>query len=318
MGKFTDQEFLELWNKHKSVSAIAKETGLDIRSLGRRRRNIEEKMNVTLKAYSNVAMAKPDKARVKLGTIDGTIIVFSDAHFWPGHRTTAFKGLLWALKALKPVAVVCNGDAFDGATISRFPRISWTKAPSIVEELRACADALKEIEEAAKAAYYPVRLVWPLGNHDSRLESRLSANAPEFEGVAGFQLRDHFPAWEPCWSCWPTDDVVIKHRYKSGVHATHNNTVNSGVSIVTGHLHSLKVTPFDDYKGTRWGVDTGCLADTRGPQFIDYLEDSPTNWRSGFAVLTFRDGQLLGPEVARKYSDDLLDFRGQIIDVSDY
>jgi len=318
MTKLTDHEFVELWQKHRSVAVIAKATGMDQRSLNRRRKSIENKLNITLNPQRPPAGAKPDKARVQLGTIDGTIIVFSDAHFWPGHRTTAFQGLLWAIRELKPTAVICNGDAFDGATISRYPRISWSKAPSIVEELRACAEALKEIEEAAKAAYYPVKLVWPLGNHDSRLESRLSANVSEFEGVAGFQLKDHFPNWEMCWSCWPTDDVVIKHRYRGGVHATHNNTVNSGVSIVTGHLHSLKVTPFDDYKGTRWGVDTGCLADTRGPQFVDYLEDSPTNWRSGFAVLTFKGGQLLGPEVARKSSDGLLDFRGQIIDVSEF
>ena len=96
------------------------------------------------------------------------------------------------------------------------------------------------------------------------------------------------------------------------------NTVNAGTSVVTGHLHSLKVTPFDDYRGTRWGVDTGTLADTNGPQFIDYMEDAPANWRSGFAVLTIKDGELLWPEVVRKHSEDTLDFRGRLIDVSSY
>jgi hypothetical protein len=34
--------------------------------------------------------------------LDGTVIVFSDAHFIPGQRSTAFKGLLWAIQEFKP------------------------------------------------------------------------------------------------------------------------------------------------------------------------------------------------------------------------
>jgi hypothetical protein len=39
------------------------------------------------------------------------------------------------------------------------------------------------------------------------------------------------------------DSVMVKHRWKGGIHATHNNAVESGVSFCTGHLHSAKVTP---------------------------------------------------------------------------
>jgi hypothetical protein len=108
--------------------------------------------------------------------------------------------------------------------------------------------------------------------------------------------------------------VIIKHRYKGGVHATHNNTVNAGVSVVTGHLHSLKVTPFSDYNGCRYGVDTGTLAETDGPQFT-YAEINPSNHRSGFAVLNFFNGQLLWPELVHRFSEDHIEFRGEVIDV---
>jgi hypothetical protein len=158
-------------------------------------------------------------------------------------------------------------------------------------------------------------LIWTLGNHDARFENRLAANAPQYEFVKGFSLKDHFPTWHPCWSCWPTETVAVKHRWKGGVHATHNNTVNSGVSIVTGHLHSLKVTPFADYNGNRFGVDTGTLAEPNGPQFENYLEDSPTNWRSGFAVLTFHNSRLMWPELAHKWAEGKIEFRGKIHDV---
>lgn len=262
--------------------------------------------------YSHIEPRK-SSAWLDLSVSDGVVIVFSDAHFWPGVRTTAFRGLLHMIHELKPVAVICNGDAFDGASISRHARIGWDSKPTVIEELKTCQQRLGEIEEAAKGA----RLIWPLGNHCARFETFLAANAPQYENVPGFTLKDHFPAWAPCWAARINESVVVKHRYKGGVHATHNNTVNAGTSIVTGHLHSLKVTPFDDYKGTRWGVDTGTLAEADGPQFVDYLEASPTNWRSGFAVLTFNKGKMLWPELVHARPDGLLDFRGQLIDVSD-
>lgn len=320
--KLTDQEFIEAWNKYRSGEKMASALGMSTGSLMQRRRAIELRYKIKLETaskpglYEHHQTAHKHSARYEAGIENGTVLVFSDAHFWPGIRTTAFKGLLWAIDELKPKAVVCNGDAFDGASISRFPRIGWDSKPSVIQELKACEASLGEIEETAKKARHNVKLIWPLGNHDARFENRLAQNASEFEGVKGFHLKDHFPAWQPCWSTWLTDDVVVKHRYKGGIHATHNNTVGGGKSIVTGHLHSLKVTPYTDYNGTRYGVDTGTLADIEGPQFVDYLEDSPTNWRSGFVVLTFVNGEMLWPEIVAKHSEGKIQFRGEIIDVS--
>lgn len=310
----SDEEFLRLWEMHKSPTILSKITGVSVRNTHIRRRNLEKKYKLNLSAETKSIHV--DKARHQAGLTDGIALVFSDAHFWPGIRTTAFKGLLWAINTLKPHVVVANGDIFDGASISRFPRIGWTHRPNVKKELDACQEAMKEIEDACHKARHHTQLVWPLGNHDSRFETRLAQAAPEFENVSGTNLKDHFPKWHPCWTCWLSDDVVIKHRYKSGIHAAHNNTMNAGATVVTGHLHSLKVTPFSDYGGTRWGVDTGTLAETDGPQFLDYLEDNPVNWRSGFAVLTMKNGKLLWPELVSKHDEGMIDFRGSLIDVS--
>jgi hypothetical protein len=245
--------------------------------------------------------------------LDGTVIVFSDAHFIPGQRSTAFKGLLWAIQEFKPKAVICNGDAFDGSTISRHD-ITDQPQISVIQELKACQGALGEIEEAAKAARHNVKLLFTWGNHDIRFGNRLAQHAPQFKEVLGFKLTDHIPDWDFCWAVWATDQCIIKHRYKGGIHATHNNAVSSGVSICTGHLHSLKVTPFSDYNGVRYGVDTGTLAETDGPQFT-YAELNPNNHRSGFVVLNFFNGELLWPEIVAKHSEDHIQFRGDVIDV---
>jgi hypothetical protein len=318
--KVSDKEFIELWNAHKSAAKVAKILQTVETAVYKRRRNLENRYKIKLESdnvraqhYEHLHTAHLYKSRHQMGIENGTVLVFSDAHFWPGIRTTAYNGLLWAIKELKPKAIINNGDAFDGASISRHPRIGWDSTPSVIEELKACEMALGEIEDAAGRG---TKLVWCLGNHDARFENRLAANAPEFQGVKGFSLKDHFPKWHACWAAWVTENVVVKHRYKGGIHATHNNTVGGGKSIVTGHLHSLKVTPYSDYNGTRYGVDTGTLADTTGPQFEDYLESNPVNWRSGFAVLTFHDGKMLWPEVVHSWSDGRIEFRGKVIDVS--
>jgi hypothetical protein len=111
------------------------------------------------------------------------------------------------------------------------------------------------------------------------------------------------------------NDVCIKHRWKGGVHATHNNTLGAGTSIVTGHLHSLKVSAYTDYNGTRYGVDTGTLAEIDGDMFMNYTEDNPKNWRSGFAVLSFHKGKLLPPELVEVIEDGMVAFRGQVYEV---
>lgn len=100
-----------------------------------------------------------------------------------------------------------------------------------------------------------------------------------------------------------------RHPADHRIHATYNNALKGGLTIVTGHLHRLAVTPWADYNGRRYGVDTGTLADPLGPQF-EYLENNPTPWCSGFAVLTFRDGQLLPPELV-EVIDGTAYFRGQ-------
>jgi hypothetical protein len=318
----TDVEFIKLWGELQSAAKLAQHLGIATRAVFLRRRWIEEHYKIKLGA-SDHRGAKYDSSRpksysplkqIELGIEDGIVLVFSDAHFIPGQRSTAFKGLLWAIQEFKPKAVICNGDAFDGASISRHDASDQPQT-SVIQELKACQAMLGDIEETAKTERHNVKLIFTYGNHDARFATRLANNAPQFKDVQGFKLPDHIPDWEFCWACWPTNEVIVKHRYKGGIHATHNNTVTAGVSIVTGHLHSLKVTPFSDYNGNRYGVDTGTLAETDGPQFT-YGELNPNNHRSGFAVLTFFNGKLLWPELVHKFDEGQVEFRGDVIDVS--
>jgi len=305
-----EAEFIRLFEAN-GAAETARILGVGVRNVNYRRRNIERSNSVQLRSP---APNSPDRlsaqhpARIKMEMNTGVVLIGSDAHYWPGHISTAHKAFCLMAAELKPQILIMNGDVVDGASISRHPPMGWEELPSVNEELETCRERLDEIRKAApkKCAF-----TWTLGNHDQRFEARLAARAPEYARVTGIHLKDHFGIeWAPCWSTWINDEVVVKHRFRSGVHATHNNTVNAGKSMVTGHLHSLKVTPFSDYNGTRYGVDTGTLAEPDGPQF-EYGEDNPKNHRSGFVALFFEQGRLLWPQICHVLEPGLVEFRGE-------
>lgn len=315
-AKVPSNGFMEEFAKI-GARAMADKYGVLERTIYRRRRELEKSRGEIVSAPTrggHVQELDRHPAAVNLSIRDGIVLVGSDAHFWPGIHSTAFRAFVKFCQDMQPVAVIMNGDAYDGARVSRWPDGSWQDAsakPSVVQELTATQDALSEIEKATPKA----RHIFPLGNHDARFEMRLLQQAPEYADVHGVKLKDHLPDWEPCWATFINKDVVVKHRLKGGIHATHNNTVNSGRTVITGHLHSLKVTPFSDYNGTRWGVDSGTLADPYGPQFANYTELGPLNWRSGFVVLTFHKGQLLWPETVFVRGPNEYEFRGKVYTV---
>ena len=316
MGNYylTDEQFIEEWNKIGSPNIFAKTHGMVERAVYNRRRSIETRLGITLPSFNDRRLDAFKKTQETVGNTrrgmdieKGRVIVFSDAHFWPDQTTTAFKALLECIKEYKPTAIVCNGDALDGASISRHPRQDWSKLPTVQQELEAVQYYLGEIEKVAKGA----KLFWPLGNHDARWEMRIIENLPAFEGVVGTTLKEHFPAWLPCWSFWVNEDTCIKHRWKGGFSAGRANSLNSGVNMITGHTHHLSVMPVSDYNGTRWGVQTGTLADIHGQQF-SYTEDTPKDWNSGFVMLSFERSRLLQPEMIRVFDEDTVEFRGKL------
>ena len=310
----SDEQFIAEWKKIGSPQRFAEIHRQDVRSIYNRRRSIETRHGIELPTFNDNRVSPIKKiqqteghTRRGINIEKGRVIVFSDAHFWPDITTTAFKALIESIKEFKPTAIVCNGDAFDGAGISRHPRMDFDKLPTVKEELEACQHYLGEIEKVAKGA----KLFWPMGNHDQRFLASVVQNLPAFEGVPGTHLKDYFPMWNSCWSFWANEDVCIKHRWKGGWTGGRNNSLNSGVSMVTGHTHAMNVIGVTDYNGTRWGCQSGTLADQHGPQFA-YTEDAPKDWISGFLMLSFEQSKLLQPEMVRVWDEDTVEFRGKL------
>lgn len=313
--KVTDEQLREALAETNSPAAIGRKFNMHPRAVSLRLR----KMGVPpLESWRAATAPTPYRSKaagwLEFNIEDGTILVGSDAHYWPGIVTTAHRAFVEMCKRLQPKIVILNGDVFDGASVSRHARLGWgEKPPGVQEELRTVEARLDEITAACRPGTV---FVWLRGNHCQRFEISLAANSPQFEGVQGFSLSDHFPRWKHGMAARVNDRCVIKHRHKGGIHATYQNTLQSGVNLVTGHLHRLTVTTYSDYNGTRWGVDCGTLADPEGPQFT-YTELGPTNWASGFAVLSFRGSRLLYPELVHVIDEGVVSFRGDVIDLND-
>lgn len=316
-GVLDDANFIRMFEE-MGAAKMAVVLGMNAEGISRRRLRLEGHINRQIvspvtprnNVQTRVGVAHP--GRVEHDVRNGIVLVASDAHYWPGAPSVMHRALVWACKEYKPALVIMNGDVVDMAAVSRHPPIGWETQPTVQSEIETAQDRLHEI---ASACLPHTQKVWTLGNHDGRFETRLATVAPEYAKVHGVHLRDHFPLWEPCWSTWINDSVVVKHRFKGGDHATFNNTIKAGKSMVTGHLHSAQVRPFTDYNGTRFGVDAGCVADTTHRAFVDYTEDNPKNWISAFAKLTFRDGVLLWPELVVKWDEHSVQFRGEIVAV---
>ena len=296
------------------AKGISEKYGIAQATVYHRRRTLEKMMGVTVTPPTrggHVQQLDKHPAAINLGIQDGHILIGSDSHYWPGIVSTAHNAFLEFIREFNPKIIIKNGDEADFPTISRHAPIAWETRPKVSEEVDNLKAMLGEIEKLGKNA----RFIWPLGNHDSRFETRLATVAPEYANVHGVHLKDNFPKWEPCWATFINADIVVKHRIKGGVYAPRNNTLHSGRSVFTGHLHSLKVWPHSDYNGTRWGGDSGTMADPYGPQFYNYTELNPLDWRSGFLLLTIVKGKLLWPETVWVSGPGEVQFRGKAFNV---
>ena len=239
-----------------------------------------------------------------------TMVVFSDSHVIPNAPSLASKALVELIKQLQPKYVTCLGDTFDFATISKHSRSGWEKRFTVREELQAGCELLKNIGDAAPSA---IKLM-TFSNHDSRFNDALSAKIPEFEGVDGFNIKDHIKSdWKFGISIMLNKNTILKHQWHGGIHAAWNNVLKSGINIITGHTHKQGAKPYSDYTGTRYGVEVGTLSEINNRMY-NYTEHSPLDWISGAAILTFKNGKLITPEFM-SVVDGVAYFRGQPINL---
>ncbi|CAB4164324.1 Calcineurin-like phosphoesterase domain, ApaH type [uncultured Caudovirales phage] len=297
-AKVTDEQFIEVWNKHHSPSKVAHELGISVSNIHARRSRLVAKGHklITFDPLQRKTPFSPDDApavhfekRRQLEVKNGHVIIFSDPHFYPDHNTVAQDALIKLIKELKPKAVLCGGDALDGTQIGRHdPTRGWHQPVSLEEQLACVCESMTAIKKAAKGAI----TYMTLGNHDARLSRYLAVNAPHMEGLPGTRLEDYIPSWPLSWTLEINGNTIVRHRHLGGM--LHMQAQKAGCHYVHGHLHKLGCMAMPQYHDFKFSIDCGSLSDPSSDAF-DYTEDGVPHVQ-GFAILTYKDGKLLWPE----------------------
>jgi hypothetical protein len=297
----TQEQFVQAWHTAGgSPQTMAEQTGMSVRRIYERRLTLQKRgvfLTTNPRAGNTSApYSSPAKfERRRLFEIrDGVVVVFSDAHYLPDHSTVAHDALEAVVREVKPQLVVANGDLVDGDTISRYdPTRGHHKRFTVREEL----DCVKLHLDSLRRVTGKARLAWVLGNHDVRLSRHIAVKSPELLDMPMTRLEDWFPAWPLSWTVEINSGTagmtVIRHRNQAGM--LHLQATKAGCHYVHGHLHRLNVHTVATFNGFRYSVDTGSLADPDSEGF-DYAEGNAPHCQ-GFAVLTYKDGKLLQPEL---------------------
>jgi len=297
-------ETLRLWEENNRNDASASRScAVNVKTFAHRRRQAQLKYpdgipDMTINGRWNYP-------RMISKEVPGTLwIIASDLHIWDGDPPLIYKAFVKLCKSLRPDGIVLNGDIIDGARISRHPQARGSRAPKIEKEIETAKAWLKLLPKTRHR-------LWTMGNHDIRIDNYVAANAGELDGYI-MSLAEHFTDWEFAWAFELNETVEIRHRFRSGIHSGYNSSINAGISTVTGHTHQLQVTAVRDRKGSRWGVETGTLADPHGPQF-QYTEGAPSRAQMGFVVMSFDDeGLMMPPELCEMLNGRPV-FRGQYV-----
>lgn len=214
------------------------------------------------------------------------VLVISDWHIWPGYYSRAEEALWGVLRTDRFDLVVLNGDVTDQPQVSRHGPGRGIQPPRLEDEILEAQTRVAELAKLVRKRNRDCRLLWVFGNHDIRMWRYLATNAPEICDLLTFE--QHFPDWDFAASIDINNICVIKHRWHGGIHAAYNNALRAGMTLVTGDTHRLSCTRWSDYTGVRYGIETGMLADPRGPQF-QYVDNNPVNWCPGWVELVISD-----------------------------
>lgn len=136
----SDEEFMSLFKQTGSPKEVANILGVTERAVYFRRKNLEKNYTEHLPAKAGSKNHRGDATdnpnaylqRIAINGLTGTVVVSSDHHYWPGQKpSVAHKALLEVIREVKPKLNILNGDVFDGARLSRFPRNGWEYQPQI-------------------------------------------------------------------------------------------------------------------------------------------------------------------------------------------
>lgn len=319
--RVTDEQVADAVRFHRSIKKAALALGLTERQTHKRLGDVEQRTGEQFQIDSHTVHKRtkwaPQLPTLNLTVQDATFALFSDSHFWPGVESTAYRSLVELLPGIRPTYLVDLGDSLDAARISRHAPQGWEDKPALEAEL----DAMIQYKRVLRGAARGSTALMVHSNHSARFDNYFASHASEARGIRGTRLQDHVE--EPIYlRVFINEHTLLIHSIRFGIHSQYNNVQAAHISVISGHLHSQQCRPrttlskVNGGTNTIYGVDVGTLAAVDGPQF-DYRNGTPSDWRAGWCLLTFRGGVLMPPEFCTVIDEDAgqVFFRGQLLTV---
>lgn len=174
--RVSDAEFVEGFNS-LGPAKLSRHLGLTVRHVYRRRRALERRGHELNGPRTDPNRVRPASYpwQIDLGIEDGTVLIGSDAHYWPGPPHVTHRAFVKFCKEYRPKAVILNGDVLDLPLLSRFAPTNWAELghrPKPADEIKTAKERVGEIETAA----FKARKILTIGNHDERLEKFIIAD----------------------------------------------------------------------------------------------------------------------------------------------
>lgn len=211
-------------------------------------------------------------------------IVLSDIHFSAEDKSLVALVFEY-MKDMKPDNIFLDGDIIDNYAISRY-----VKNPAREQTLKQDVDATVAFLTRLRKEHPKARIVYADGNHEARLQSYISENAPalypyvklgDILGLKKLGIEHVTSEFRENW--FKYKDIYIGHYDKvSGNAASTAQSLirEKGVSVVQGHVHKAGITHKTLLDRQLKGIENPCLAD---PSQADYVK-SPS-WSQGFTVI---------------------------------
>jgi hypothetical protein len=231
-----------------------------------------------------------------------TCLVLSDPHY-PFHHERAFEVVLGLANYIKPTEIVVNGDCFDFAQIGHYIKDPFAHQSMWSDIQAGKRDILARIDAASPLSVK--RFI--VGNHEEgRWKNYLFSKCPEIADVpmltmeAMLGLTEMGWVWQP-WEYWPTDQLCVYHgdRHTSALGggsamSARKESIDMGVSTVTGHTHHAGMFFRQDRAGYRVSCEIGWLGDWRKMQAAHVTtRRTPTkteDWHLCCALIRYRPG----------------------------
>jgi predicted phosphodiesterase len=195
-----------------------------------------------------------------------TVVAIGDCHF-PFHDSRVVSRIVELVAEVKPDLVVQMGDVYDALSFSRYPRDVNVATPKseMYRGRLAAEDMWCRIHRRSPRS----KLVQLRGNHDERIEKRVTERLPEFLFLLDLKGLYEFPYVETVYCPQQEflyDGTLYMHGYLSGLgrHALRNQQ-----NTVCAHTHKGGTVFHRNRRGVYWELNAGWCGNVKAPAF-DY------------------------------------------------